>query len=140
QESARSYADFHGAFLPLPRASVGRLTRDGQREPEGCSHLGVVLRPDSSPMRLNEGSGEGQPQPHAMLLRRKERLETTGASILRDASPHVADRNFHAATLIQDRAHSEPFLSGHVRHCFHAVKEEVQYYLLQMDLVPLNEG
>src|SRR5262249_25563170 len=52
----------------------------------------------------------------------------------------VADGDFGVTVLVQRGAYGQLLAAWHVRHGIHAVEEEIQEYLLQLNSVSSNEG
>src|SRR5258708_7951463 len=66
----------------------------GQREAELCAAPCGILDPDSLPMRLDEGLGDGQTQPGAGVARAAgEELEDLAAALWADTGTAVGDRH-----------------------------------------------
>src|SRR5262249_11538307 len=97
-----------GAFNPQAVTLCGALGalnlgsgQGGQREPEGGALRRVVVRPQLSAMRFDDGPADRQADSQAAGLRRVERVEDALALLRRDAGARVGDRDEHALRQIR---------------------------------------
>src|SRR3981081_3237798 len=87
--------------------------------------LGLVLCPDSALVRQNNGARDGEPDPHALLLGREERVEDLGEPVRRNSRTGITDRNYSRLFPVQFRAtHHSPSV-GYRSHRIHTVHNQV---------------
>jgi hypothetical protein len=87
-------------------------------------------------MALNDGSADGKPYPHTLLLRRMERFEKLVDVLQNEPDAHVLHGQTHVIVSIRfrfDQQLSRPVFD--IDHCVRGVPKQIQDYLLKLDTV-----
>src|SRR4030095_7180158 len=94
--------------------------------------VGIIFRPQTPAVRLNDRVRNRQTQPHATWLGREERLKQMLDVVRQNALTHIADRHFDIRACGTDAHSHGTFFGLAVINRVDRVEDEVEQYLLQL--------
>src|SRR5258708_33239205 len=87
-------------------------------------------------MTLNNGTTDGQADPHTVTLCRVERIKESINALRVEPHPYILHSQAHTLTFVSfGPDHQLPWTIINAPHRFQGVHKQVQHYLLQLDAI-----
>src|SRR5215472_16155530 len=114
------------------------LRHRAQREAEYRSAAGICIGPDSAAVRFDDRPADREPDPHAVALRRDERLEQLRHDLWGDADAAVGHADLDHAALGRG-CHQDQLAALRIFHGFQGVSHQIEDHLLDLHFVGKNQ-